>query len=361
MLKRQVLSLVGILGAVCAAHAQSVEPGTQARSELVLFASSEAYTIQGSDAEDESLDGRLSADLLGSWTVGRFRVLGELLLATDEQELERLQVGWEVVPETMLWVGRFHQPGSLWSSRYHHGVYLQTSISRPAIESWEDESGIMPQHVEGLLAESRISLAGSRGLKIAASAGIAPVLEDGELEPFDVLNPRDDDRGISFGLQLAYLPEYSSNDGIGLVASHSEILLGGGGGSDRQGHVDLDVAGLFVDVGNGPWQATSTVYWVRSAITAPGQGASDRFVSGYFQLQRRFGSVLTGLARIEASSGAARSAYVALLDDFVDRRNVVDLRWDFAPHHALTFEWADTGTLHDSYQEFRLQWSAALR
>lgn len=361
MHRRQVCGLVAVLGATCAVHAQSVEPATQPRSELVLFASGEANTFQGSEVDDDSLDGRLTADLLGSWTVGRFRVLGELLLATDEQELERLQAGWELVPETMLWVGRFHQPGSLWSSRYHHGVYLQTSISRPAIENWEDESGIMPQHVEGLLAESRIALAGSRGLKIAASAGIAPVLEDGALEPFDILDPRSDDHGVSFGLQLAFLPDYSSNDGIGLVASHSEILLGETDGSDRHGHVDLDVLGLFVDLGNEPWQATSTVYWVRSSLTTPASGATDTFVSGYLQLQRRFGTVLTGLARIEASDGAARSAYVAMFEDFVDRRYVVDLRWEFIPHHALTFEWADTATLHDSYQEFRLQWSAALR
>jgi hypothetical protein len=91
------------------------------------------------------------------------------------------------------------------------------------------------------------------------------------------------------------------------------------------------------------------------------QGADDSFVSGYFQLQRQIGESVTALARIEASSGADRSAYVALFDDFVERRNVIDVRWDFARHHALTLEYADTGTLRDHYDEYRLQWSAALR
>jgi hypothetical protein len=343
------------------AHARAAEPQTQSRSELVLFASGEAYTLQDSEIEDDSLDGLLTADILGSWTAGRFRVLAELLLATDEQELERLQVGWEAVPETMLWIGRFHQPGSFWSSRQHHGVYLQTSITRPAIEDWEDDSGVLPHHVEGLLAESRLELSGSHGLMIMASAGIAPVLEDGALEPFDILDPRGDDRGVSFGLQAAFLPDYSSGDGFGLVASHSEIMLGENDGLDRHGHVDLDVAGLFVDVGHGPWQVTSTVYWIWSSFSASGYGAGDSFVSGYFQLQRQIGAHVTALARIEASSDADESEYIALFDDFVDERSVIDLRWDFAPHHALTFEWADTGTLHDSYQEYRLQWSAAFR
>jgi hypothetical protein len=33
--------------------------------------------------------------------------------------------------------------------------YLQTAISRPAIENWEDEEGLIPQHITGAPVESR--------------------------------------------------------------------------------------------------------------------------------------------------------------------------------------------------------------
>ena len=51
--------------------------------------------------------------------------------------------------------GRFHQPGSAWNNELHHGHYLQTAITRPAIEAWEDEEGLIPQHLVGTLLESR--------------------------------------------------------------------------------------------------------------------------------------------------------------------------------------------------------------
>jgi len=339
----------------------SAESPTPPQGEVLVFASAEAFGFDDSKLQDNSLDGVLSADVLASWTSGRFRVLGELFLSTDEQELERLQVGWEIVPETQLWLGRFHQPGSFWNTRKHHGQYLQTSITRPAIEDWEDDSGVLPQHVEGLLLESRLELGPSHGLTMSASFGAGPMLQDGRLEPDDLLDPRSGKRGASYGLQLTFLPDYSGSDEIGLVASHAEVMPGDAVRPYGADHVDLSVAGLFADFSRGPWRALSTVYWVRGEFAGTPDGPDDSFVSGYFQLQRRFGGNFTGLARLEASSGADRSAYVAQFHDFVERRSVLALRWDFARRHALTLEWADTDTLLDQYHEYRLQWSAALR
>ena len=361
MQRRNTVRAVAAFAALLLGQLATAEQPPPSRGEVLLFASAEGFKLDGSDTLDDSPDGVLTADVLASWTAGRFRVMGELFLTTEEQDLERLQFGWEIVPETQLWLGRFHQPGSFWNTRQHHGQYLQTSVTRPAIENWEDDSGVLPQHVEGALLESRLSLSQSRGLMISASAGIGPMFRDGLLEPNEVFDPRSDHRGASYGLQVAFLPDYSDNDGIGLVASHSEVMFGDSVRPYGAAHIDLDVAGIFFDFARGPWRATSTTYWIRSAFVETSGGPDDSFVSGYFQLQRRIGERFTVLGRVEASSGADRSAYVALFDDFVEQRNVVDLRWDFAKLHALTIELADTNTLHDGYREYRLQWSAALR
>ncbi len=58
-------------------------------------------------------------------------MFGEFYVTPDERDLERLQFGFEFVPETVLWVGRFHQPASAWNTEHHHGHYLQTAITRP--------------------------------------------------------------------------------------------------------------------------------------------------------------------------------------------------------------------------------------
>ena len=345
-----------LLGPVAAAE-QAPPP----RGELLVFASAEGQALEDSAVSGDDVDGVLTTDLLGSWTTGRFRVMGELFLTTEEQDLERLQVGWELQPETMLWLGRFHQSGSFWNTRYHHGQYLQTSITRPAIEDWEDDGGVLPQHVMGALLESRIPLGDIRGLNISVSGGFGPQLYDHALQPLEIFNPDSRPRGGSFAAQLSFLPDYASNDGIGLLASHTEVMLDGAVRPYGADCVDLDVIGLFFDFAPGRWRLTSSTYWVRGDFDGTSAGGADSFVSGYLQAQRSFGDRFTALARFEASGNADRSAYVALFEDFVEQRSVIDLRWDFARHHALTLEWADTDTLHDRFHEYRLQWSAALR
>lgn len=337
------------------------EQAPPSRGDLLVFASAEGYRLADSEVFDDDVDGVLTTDLLGSWTTGRFRVMGELFVTTEEQDLERLQAGWEIRPDTLLWLGRFHQPGSFWNTRYHHGQFLQTSISRPSIESWEDDSGVLPQHVMGALFESRVPLGESGGVSLALSAGLGPLLRDHELHPVEIFNPDSRPRGGSFAVQASFLPDYSSNDGVGMLASHTEVMLDDAVRPYGADCVDLDVIGLFFDFAPGRWRITSTTYWVHSDFDGTAGGGSDSFVSGYLQAQRTFGDRFTALARFEASANADDSAYVALFEDFVEQRKVVDLRWDFARRHALTVEWADTDTLRDRYHEYRLQWSAALR
>src|ERR1700733_11777482 len=54
----------------------------------------------------------IDADVVFGATQHQFRVFGEYYITPDERDLERLQMGFEFVPETVLWLGRFHQPGS---------------------------------------------------------------------------------------------------------------------------------------------------------------------------------------------------------------------------------------------------------
>lgn len=350
-----------VLAVLLASAPGLAEQAPEPRGELLVFANAEGYRLDDSEVFGEESDGVLAVDLLGSWTTGRFRILGELLVSSEEQDLERLQAGYEIRPNTMFWLGRFHQPASYWNTRYHHGQFLQTSITRPAIEEWEDEGGVLPQHVLGAMVESRVPFGESRALNLSVAAGLGPRLHDRELQPTEIFNPDSRPRGGSFSLQASYLPDYWSNDGIGLLASHNEVRIDEAVRPYGADCVDLDMLGLSFDFAPGRWRLTSAVYWIQSDFDGSADDGPDSFMSGYLQAQRTFGERFTALVRAEASSGAADSAYLALFDDFVERRSVVDLRWDFARRHALTFEWADTDTLHDRYHEYRLQWSAALR
>ena len=123
---------------------------------IVLFAAADLAATQGAGADHDtgSVGTNLYADLLISEHRGALRLLAEALVSTrGDHEFERLQVGWTVSDETTLWLGRFHQPASAWNTSHHHGAFLQTAITRPWIERWEDEGGVLPQHLMGALLE----------------------------------------------------------------------------------------------------------------------------------------------------------------------------------------------------------------
>jgi hypothetical protein len=284
-------------------------------------------------------------------------VLGELLLSTEEQELERFQFGWEVAPETYAWLGRFHQPASAWNTQHHHGQYLQPSITRPTIEEWEDDGGVLPQHLIGALGEARLPLADHSGLWLSAGAGIGPLMTPEGLKPLEIFSPRNTERLPTFSMRVAFLPDFASDDGLALVAMHSEIGLSRSLYTGPADHVDLGVVGLSLGWTPRRWQLMATVYAVNAALSGD-SGKDDRFYAGYLQLSRDLGGGFSVLGRFEGSAQTDDSRYLALFPEFISQRAVMDLRWDFARQQALSLELATAQARQGNFKALRLQWSA---
>jgi hypothetical protein len=100
-------------------------------SEFVLFLSAEAHHFTAPESGSElNEDANVIGDALLAIDRDRFRLLGEFQLSREEHDLERFQVGFEPIADTVVWLGRFHQPGSAWNTEHHHGRYLQTSVTR---------------------------------------------------------------------------------------------------------------------------------------------------------------------------------------------------------------------------------------
>jgi hypothetical protein len=73
-------------------------------------------------------------------------------------ELERLVVRYDVNDHFKLSFGRYHTPINYWNTAYHHGTWLQTSISRP--EMVQFGGSFLPVHFVGALAEGAFSAGG---------------------------------------------------------------------------------------------------------------------------------------------------------------------------------------------------------
>jgi hypothetical protein len=333
-------------------------------SEFVLFLSAEAHHFTAPESGSElNEDANVIGDALLAIDRDRFRLLGEFQLSKEEHDLERFQVGFEPIADTVIWLGRFHQPGSAWNTEHHHGRYLQTSVTRPSVELWEDELGIIPQHITGLMIDSRRPAGDYGGLQLAAGAGFGTTTTDKGLDPVDLLDPHFGGRHVSLSGRIAYLPNFVGTSAFGLLASRSvmPVVTNSTAALLHANRVEQTVYGGFANWNGDMWRLTSAVYGVQMNLTGMVGSRRDNFFAGYAQLERQFSHQLTVYGREENSSRAGDSVYILVNHpDFELRRATLGLRWDFWRHQALTMEAAHGQTSRAEEFEYRLQWSAAL-
>ena len=303
----------------------------------------------------------LQVDTLFTVQKGSFKVFGEYLLSDHEGDLERFQLGWQASEDTVFWIGRYHQPTSIWNHDHHHGQYLQTSITRPSLDEWEDLGGILPQHFTGMLMESGHDAFGGWRLRTALGGGLAPIIKPTGLEPYDLLHPDSEHHQVGFQARVSLHPSELSDSGFGLVAATDELPTIGLPAPPLPGldHVDLKLLGVFGVYAGDDWKLLGTWYRADTHLASPTAQVNGHFGVGYVQAERRLPHELTAFLRWEGSADAGRSDYLKLFPIVVRQRDVGGLRWDFLQRQALTLQLADTNTLNGHFADVRLQWSAA--
>ncbi|MEO5936529.1 MAG: hypothetical protein ABIP81_04885 [Terriglobales bacterium] len=81
--------------------------------------------------------------------------------------LERSIIRYDHNDAVKVSFGQFHVPSSYYNAAYHHGHWLQTTISRPNMVDFN--TGLMPQHILGASVEGNIP---SKGTRLGYMAGI---------------------------------------------------------------------------------------------------------------------------------------------------------------------------------------------
>ena len=335
------------------------------QNDMLVFLSLESFTRFSS--VDPELDGshkHATADFLFTHSSDRFRFLAEYIWSNKESELERLQAAWEVDSRTMLWFGRFHSISNFWTTEYHHGQFMQTSISRPSLEEWEDESGPMPSHVTGIWLEREMAVRGQTALSLGIAAGFAPKFAGQELVPFDILDP-DNGHDLSASGRLVYRPDVLSMNQIGLALAYNDIAVVSESSPNLADLNSIRQAtfGLFADWHWKSWRlSTNWVYFDNEMFYRDGV-VNDDFVLAYIQGEYQATEDWTIFGRTEFGLGEDESPYLQLLTAFIAHRSMIGVRWDFADSQGLTLEVADTAAQgdsveHDSFKEIRIQWSA---
>ncbi len=84
----------------------------------------------------------------------QIHALAETAVESDFQneigiDIERLYLRWSN-NHWLVQAGRVHAPLDYWNVAFHHGSWIQPTISRPRVVEYEDKGGLLPVHALGL-------------------------------------------------------------------------------------------------------------------------------------------------------------------------------------------------------------------
>jgi hypothetical protein len=281
-----------------------------------------------------------SLDLFFTARVGdHFHVLSETVFQTragngaaadgSKFDQERLWGAWAFADELQIKFGLEHSPISLWNRIYHHGRWLEPTIARPLLASFEAGGGILPMHEAGIELLGDIQI-GSGSLQyiffVSNGRGRAP----NQVQEFSDQNQ---DKAITLG--AGYRFDAPQTIYIGLFVRTDEIppdAANGRAASMREWIGSLQ--GLYR---SDSFDIISEVIY----ILDEDKGTNQEYTSwaGYIQIGYHLNDAWTPYVRIDIRDMETGNPYFAPLNRDLDGEEIViGMRWDFLDNSALKFE-----------------------
>lgn len=323
--------------------------------ELILFSKVHLeYRHNLPEAVDlEKLETEPGLNIFYTKDFAQLRFLGEVFLSPQEQEVERLQLGWLMTPTSILWLGRFHTPLGYWNTRFHHGNFLQTTIHRPAIADYEDDGGVLPMHMLGLLLEGS-HLIRSQSIDYAVSIGRGPRF-DVIPEPVNIVEPMAKDHDLMATFRVNYKPDELKSHEFGAFLNYAQ-MPSVDTDFDR---IDQTVIGGFASSQWHDIQLFGTVFYIKNRLNIPSsRNIQGQFSHAYLQVEYPWQTDTTVYSRIEKTINGKNDPYLAFFPSFVNRNAMVGLRYELSRQHAVAIDVAHMDNLLSKHWHISGQWSA---
>ncbi|MHC4954681.1 MAG: outer membrane protein [Planctomycetota bacterium] len=282
-----------------------------------------------------------SVDLFFTARVGdHFQILSETVFQTkvgsedsgdsSKWDQERLWGAWAFADAFQIKFGLEHSPISLWNRIYHHGRWLELTISRPLLAQFESGTGILPMHEAGIEFVGDIPLAGgSLQYIIFFSNGRADA--PNKVQEFSDQN---NDKAITFG--AGYNFDSSDTIFLGIFARTDEIPPASSTGA-RSGSIREWIFSIQFLYDSDRFDIISE--WVYIDQDDKTAGSSFSSQSGYFQIGYHLSDAWTPYARFDFRNMDQGTPYFEPLDRDLDAYAIVlGARWDFIDNAALKFE-----------------------
>ncbi len=331
-------------------------------SEFFLLFNVDAlhYTNRPSGPDVDENDFEAGVDLFYVYNWENSRVLVEYFAGSEESELERLQYDYQLSDYTTLKIGRMYTPLGYWSSRFHHGIYFQTSVSRPEIVKNEDDGGILPVHITGVTLAGATS-SNASGWQYNVMLGAAPDLfvnSEGEIElrPFDLLSPG---RGMHNNPTPVFKLYYTTNDTLQTDSGISVQVQKLDAREVGLSYLEQNSVNLYSHLDFIDKRLIVSGFYVKSRLSSPsGYETAGSFINAYLQYEEDVFTHWTAYGRVENTWGESGDPYLALFPGFINRQTLLGLRYDMTENQALKLEYSDARTASDNFNSLTLQWSA---
>jgi hypothetical protein len=330
-----------------------------ANADLLLLpsAAGESQTGGKDGIEGDDWAGSVGVDVFGTLDSTHFTALIEVLLASDEREVERAQAGIKLGQDT-LWFGKFHNPIGSWNSSYHHGAFIQPTISRPGFLNFEEDGALVATHVTGFLLQGARNLQDHEfSFDVAVGLGPEYSADEESLEALDILNPNASESDYLATARVSYQEFAGSQNGFGIFANTTKIPVA----DSPSEFLKQYSLGAFLSRDWQPLVLTAEFQHLRTVTDFNTRNSSDTVDSVYLQLDYSLGQGTNIYFRGEGSHESTDSALLSLFPNFRKTGLFGGLRFQLGEQHLLKIEISKQRTVTGSYKVLALEWSAMWR
>jgi hypothetical protein len=267
--------------------------------------------------------------------------LGEVLFIAQSDntvgvDVERLLLRYRQSDYFSTAVGRYHTSVGYYNTAFNRGEFLETSVDRPFVYSFDDTGGVLPMQDVGVTATGKIP-SEKMGLNYELEVGNGRAW-GANVEPTQNNQAVSDSKAINGGLFMR--PEAISGLQIGFSLRHDNVTVPGPA-------VGETIATVHAVLINSNYEILNEGVLVRHVEAAGPVFSTSAF---YTQVSRRFKAFrpyfryqyFNAPSNDPVYAFASPNTYVpANVNGFVGRLNgpSAGIRYDFSAHSALKFQY----------------------
>jgi hypothetical protein len=249
---------------------------------------------------------------------------------TTGLDIERVSVQYFASPWLKIAAGRFHTALGYWNDNFHHGSWLQTSISRPRMYSFEDSGGFLPVHTIGLefRGEGQVGT-GLLGYIANVGNGRGP-----QVDPPQMVE--DADIAKSFNLVLYYsLPDFDNlrfgvtyyQDTLPETFDNTHVL------TRSRGHETISGAHILWEPGS-QFQILSEYMIMNHSFD--GTENANKTSTGYVLASYKMGNFTPFVKFDSINADKTADTYTSIGDNY--QKRAAGLRYELSSRSALKVE-----------------------